>query len=80
MPRPCVAGANVERESERLAALGYDERFQRMWRMYLSYCEGGFAERRIAVVQSVLAKPRWHGSVAAPAAEAPWPATVAAAG
>jgi hypothetical protein len=31
-------------------------------------------------VQSVLAKPRWHGSVAAPAAEAPWPATVAAAG
>jgi cyclopropane-fatty-acyl-phospholipid synthase len=25
--------ANVERESERLAALGYDERFQRMWRM-----------------------------------------------
>ncbi len=74
--------ANVERESGRLAELGYDERFQRMWRMYLSYCEGGFAERRIGVVQSVLAKPRWHGSVAAPAAvEAPArPASVAAAG
>ena len=73
---------NVERESGRLAELGYDERFQRMWRMYLSYCEGGFAERRIGVVQSVLAKPRWHGSVAAPAAvEAPArTASVAAAG
>ena len=72
--------ANVERASARLAALGYDERFQRMWRMYLSYCEGGFAERRIGVVQAVLAKPRWQGRVAAAALEAPWPVNVAAAG
>jgi len=57
--------ANVEREEAALAALGYDERFRRMWRMYLAYCEGGFAERRIGVVQAVLAKPRWRGSVRA---------------
>ncbi len=57
--------ANVEREADALEALGYDERFRRMWRMYLAYCEGGFAERRIGVVQAVLAKPDWRGSVRA---------------
>ena len=41
--------ANIERDPERLAALGYDERFRRMWRMYLCYCEAGFIERRIGV-------------------------------
>jgi cyclopropane-fatty-acyl-phospholipid synthase len=51
--------ANFERDPERLAALGYDERFRRLWRMYLCYCEAGFAERRIGVAQAVLAKPRW---------------------
>ncbi len=29
--------------------LGYSEEFMRMWRFYLSYCEGGFAERTIGV-------------------------------
>jgi cyclopropane-fatty-acyl-phospholipid synthase len=43
--------------SERLHALGYDERFQRLWRLYLSYCEGGFRERRIEDGQWLLAKP-----------------------
>ena len=57
--------ANVEREADALEALGYDERFRRMWRMYLAYCEAGFAERRIGVVQAVLAKPDWRGSVRA---------------
>jgi cyclopropane-fatty-acyl-phospholipid synthase len=50
---------NVERDPERLAELGYDERFRRLWRMYLCYCEAGFAERRIGVVQAVLGKPGW---------------------
>jgi cyclopropane-fatty-acyl-phospholipid synthase len=57
--------ANVERHAERLDALGYDERFRRLWRMYLCYCEGGFAERRIGVGQTLLAKPRWRGRVPA---------------
>lgn len=43
--------------ADELAGLGYDERFQRLWTLYLAYCEAGFAERRIADVQLVLAKP-----------------------
>jgi cyclopropane-fatty-acyl-phospholipid synthase len=43
--------------TERLRALGYDERFRRLWDLYLSYCEGGFRERRIEDVQLLLAKP-----------------------
>jgi cyclopropane-fatty-acyl-phospholipid synthase len=54
--------ANFEAATTRLEQLGYDERFRRLWRMYLSYCEAGFAERRIRSVQMLLAKPRWRGS------------------
>ena len=46
---------------EQMAALGYSERFCRLWRLYLCYCEAGFAERRIGGVQMVLAKPHWRG-------------------
>ncbi|MFL5264786.1 MAG: class I SAM-dependent methyltransferase, partial [Anaeromyxobacteraceae bacterium] len=70
---------NVDREAGALEALGYDERFRRMWRMYLAYCEGGFAERRIGVVQAVLAKPAWRGSVRAGVTAQP-PGAIAAAG
>ena len=71
--------ANVEAHAPRLAALGYDERFQRLWRLYLSFCEAGFTERRIGSVQVVLAKPRWRGHLAT--AEAPaLPSVVSAAG
>ncbi len=61
---------NFEAASARLAELGYDERFQRLWKLYLSYCEGGFAERRIGVVQMEMAKPGWRGSVGASVAQA----------
>jgi cyclopropane-fatty-acyl-phospholipid synthase len=43
-----------------LAELGYDERFRRIWTLYLAYCEAGFAERRISDVQLLLAKPGWR--------------------
>ena len=60
-PRRCGAGAPTSRpRGTRLEDLGYDERFRRLWRMYLAYCEAGFAERRIGVVQTHLAKPRWR--------------------
>jgi len=36
--------------------LGFDERFQRMWDFYLSWCEGAFRERYINVAQLLLAK------------------------
>ena len=48
---------NLESSADRLEAVGYDERFRRMWRMYLCYCEAGFDERRIGVAQALLAKP-----------------------
>jgi cyclopropane-fatty-acyl-phospholipid synthase len=54
--------AAFERNVDHAAALGYDERFQRLWRLYLAYVEGGFAERRIGDVQLLLAKPQWHGA------------------
>lgn len=41
-------------------AMGFSEAFIRMWEYYLSYCEGGFAERYIGNVQMVLAKPIWR--------------------
>nr|WP_275298268.1 cyclopropane-fatty-acyl-phospholipid synthase family protein [Halomonas campisalis] len=46
-----------EASLERVRRLGYDERFIRLWRYYLCYCEGGFAERTIGTCQLLLAKP-----------------------
>jgi cyclopropane-fatty-acyl-phospholipid synthase len=42
---------------DRIAALGYDERFRRLWELYLCWCEGGFIERRIEDHQLLLAGP-----------------------
>jgi cyclopropane-fatty-acyl-phospholipid synthase len=53
--------ANFEAAVPRLRGACRDERFRRLWRMYLAYCEAGFAERRIGVVQMHLAKPGWRG-------------------
>lgn len=50
---------NFAAHTDELAEMGYDEHFQRLWTLYLSYCEGGFAERRICDVQLLLAKPLW---------------------
>jgi len=46
--------------ADAVTELGYDERFRRLWELYLSYCEGGFAERRIQDVQLLLAKPGYR--------------------
>jgi cyclopropane-fatty-acyl-phospholipid synthase len=51
-----------QRSAERAEELGYDRRFQRLWRLYLCYSEGGFRERRIGDVQLLFAKPRYLGS------------------
>jgi len=53
--------ANFEGATQ-LERLGYDESFRRLWRLYLAYCEAGFEERRIGVVQLLLAKPQRRGS------------------
>jgi cyclopropane-fatty-acyl-phospholipid synthase len=64
---------NFMAHADELARLGYDERFRRLWNLYLSYCEAGFAERRICDLQLLLAKPRWHvpSRRARPAAASP---------
>jgi cyclopropane-fatty-acyl-phospholipid synthase len=56
--------------SRALEALGYDERFKRLWTLYLDYCQAGFAERRIADVQLLLAKPGHQGGALAPMRDA----------
>jgi cyclopropane-fatty-acyl-phospholipid synthase len=50
--------ANFTAGAQRLETLGYDERFRRLWTLYLCYCEAGFAERRICDIQLLLAKPQ----------------------
>ena len=41
-------------------ALGFDERFVRLWDFYLAYCEGGFRERSIGVAQLLFARPGYR--------------------
>lgn len=51
-------------QREEIEALGYDEAFIRLWEFYFCYCEGGFLERTIGVVQVTAVKPNnidaWH--------------------
>ena len=53
----------LEANRRRAAALGFDERFLRMWRFYFAYCEGGFLERAISDVQMLFAMPGYRGPV-----------------
>ncbi len=41
---------------DEVRALGLDDRFCRLWRFYLAYCEAGFHERHCTVVHVVLAR------------------------
>jgi cyclopropane-fatty-acyl-phospholipid synthase len=45
--------ANVDE----VEALGFDQRFVRMWEFYLAYCEGAFLARYINDLQIVLTRP-----------------------
>ncbi len=49
---------NFHANLDAVRAMRFDERFVRMWELYLSFCAGAFAERRIGVAQIVFAKPR----------------------
>ena len=42
-------------------ALGFDDRFIRMWEYYLCYCEAAFREQAVGVVQMVWDKPDYGG-------------------
>ncbi|MFW2383169.1 MAG: class I SAM-dependent methyltransferase [Acidimicrobiales bacterium] len=46
--------------TEELYQLGLDDRFVRLWRFYLAYCQAAFAERHCTVNQLVLVGPDWR--------------------
>ena len=47
---------NVDARVDEVRALGYDERFLRIWRFYLSYCEAAFRVRSLRDIQLVLTR------------------------
>jgi cyclopropane-fatty-acyl-phospholipid synthase len=49
--------SNFRANAERVAALGFDDTFRRMWEFYLSYCEAGFAAGYLDVHQIALERP-----------------------
>ncbi len=53
-----------DERSEEIDTLGLDDRFRRVWRFYLAYCEAGFLERHCTVNHIHLAGSRWRGSLA----------------
>ena len=61
-PRPDCVGIRTLAEWRRrfhanwadIAALGFDDRFRRLWDYYLCYCEAGFAEGTIDVSHYVI--------------------------
>lgn len=48
---------NFESNIDKVEALGYDERFQRMWKVYLTYCEGAFEVNQLGLHQMVFKRP-----------------------
>jgi len=42
---------------QQVLALGFDQRFMRIWEFYLAYCEAAFSEHNTDVVQYTLRKP-----------------------
>ncbi len=48
--------SRFEGASEKVAALGFDERFRRCWSFYLAYCEGGFRAGNIDALQVALVR------------------------
>jgi cyclopropane-fatty-acyl-phospholipid synthase len=42
----------------KIDALGFDERFKRIWIYYLCYCEAGFAARKLNTLQLVLTRAK----------------------
>ena len=42
--------------ADRVSALGFDDRFRRMWDLYLACCEAAFLERHTGLFQLLLVK------------------------
>ncbi len=52
-----IWSARFEQRLAEVRQLGLPERFIRLWRYYLAYCEAGFRERMIGLAQFMFAKP-----------------------
>ncbi len=53
-------------KADEVRALGFDERFMKMWEFYLAYCEAGFHERHISDVQMLFVRPQHRGDMILP--------------
>ncbi|QIR15330.1 SAM-dependent methyltransferase [Shewanella aestuarii] len=51
---------NFDAAKEQISQLGYGEDFIRMWKFYLSYCEGGFLERTTSTVHLTAVRPKYR--------------------
>jgi cyclopropane-fatty-acyl-phospholipid synthase len=49
--------------------MGFDETFQRLWHWYFCYCEAGFLERTVGLLQMVLAGPHAGSGILDPRRE-----------
>lgn len=58
---------SFDEQIDQIRALGYPERFIRLWNYYLAYCRAGFAERYIGVGQMLLNKPDCRETTPLPA-------------
>jgi cyclopropane-fatty-acyl-phospholipid synthase len=53
---------NFNYNKNKILSQGFDQIFFRKWLYYLCYCEAGFLERNIGVVQMILTKPNYRGN------------------
>ena len=53
----CLWNQKFNQHLQEIRLQGFDEKFIRLWNLYLMYCAAGFAEKSIDVVQFTLQKP-----------------------
>ena len=53
-PEDMPENDSLERIADNVRALGFDDRFVRIWDFYLAYCEAAFARENTDVVQYTL--------------------------
>ncbi|WP_299568187.1 cyclopropane-fatty-acyl-phospholipid synthase family protein [uncultured Shewanella sp.] len=53
-----------DKVQQQIKQLGYGDDFIRMWKFYLSYCEGGFLERTTSTVHLVAVRPQYRTTLA----------------
>lgn len=54
---------NVDAHRAEITRLGFDERMQRIWDLYLQYCIGAFESGHIDTIQVVLDRQEQHGAL-----------------